>query len=770
MTNSRSLPRSRYVQALLASTALISAGASQAQTDTGPSGARSDVVEEIVVRGTARRFRPDEQTSATGLNLSLVETPQAITVITPEMLRGIGASSAYEATDLVPNVQRSGYGFGLQQVVMRGIFNLSRRVNSIQLGNRLGSIRSYAVDRLEIVRGPATAIYGVTGGFGGEINSILKTPRSDFGFQAGIELGSYDSSQYTFDITGPIAGSDSFSGRVVGLYEEYDLPLDIEGLSFPNYQSMGLASVSWDLSGQTTLRASWYHQERNVDPWDGGALIDNGDGTLSLPNVDPEQWYFSHPDQSTERTEWDFAIVELEHDFNNGMYATTKIAWDQYDHDLEYFYPFGSFGAYGLADDEVYIYSYDVERSGERLTFSQSLGGDFEMSGREHQFFAALEYNDDQEPNRFELLNSFFQGFGAMDWFTDGVFDGQPRFSGGTPFLPIAVDRETLFGVRQVQLTESEDLKLSLQLLLRPNDKLQLLLGALYHDNNTVDTLPINAGAALDPPRVTETDFKETVYRFGATYEVSDGGETVNDARVYYSYSEGFQPQILIDSDGIGLSAPQDMTQHEMGIKAEFFDGAVGASLAIFDYEITNIAVRNSFLGGFGGFGIFALAGTQEATGAEFEIAGEVLPGWSVLANYAYMDAEIIDPNNVSGTPPRTTPEHSGAIMSTYEFLEGSMEGLRLGALWKVSGDYTFATARNQERLGTAPEDGSHTRFDINASYAPVSGALEGFEFYLNWVNVFDEDILVSKQGHPGFGIMFIDQQRVTGGVRYSFK
>ncbi|MDZ7767698.1 MAG: hypothetical protein U5K38_00770 [Woeseiaceae bacterium] len=128
---------------------------------------------------------------------------------------------------------------------------------------------------------------------------------------------------------------------------------------------------------------------------------------MSLPNVDPETWYFSHPDQSKEKTEWDIAIVELEHTFNNGMYATTKVMWDKFNHDLEYFYPFGSFGAYSLADDQVYIYSYDIEESGERLTFSQSLGGTFDLGGREHEFFAALEYNDDQEPNRFELLNSF---------------------------------------------------------------------------------------------------------------------------------------------------------------------------------------------------------------------------------------------------------------------------------------------------------------------------------------------------------------------------
>ncbi|MDZ7767700.1 MAG: TonB-dependent receptor [Woeseiaceae bacterium] len=149
-------------------------------------------------------------------------------------------------------------------------------------------------------------------------------------------------------------------------------------------------------------------------------------------------------------------------------------------------------------------------------------------------------------------------------------------------------------------------------------------------------------------------------------------GAAIGDARIYYSFSEGFEPQILIDADGVGLSAPQNMEQHEIGVKAELFDGAVGAAVAIFDYEIENMAVFNSFLGGFGGFGRFVLAGTQSATGAEVEVIGEILPGWNVSANYAYMDAEITDPNNVRPTPPRTTPRRSGAVTTTYQFSPGS--------------------------------------------------------------------------------------------------
>ncbi len=771
--SSKSNSRVRYLQALLASTALVSAGVLNAQTESDDSDAEAEPIEEIVVRGVARKFRPDDQSSATGLNMALIETPQSVTVLTPEMLNTINASSAYEATDLVPNVQRSGYGFGLQRIILRGIIGSNRRVNGILLGDFLTEVKSYAVERLEMVRGPATAIYGVTGSFGGEINNILKRPQSDLRMQFGVSAGSYDSRDVYADITGPLTSDGSVSGRIVAKYNEYGLPLDIAGSSFPNYETMVLSSLNWDISDRTSLRISHYHYQRNTDPWDGAALFQNSAGSLELPNVDPEQWYFSHPDESIETMESDFAIVELEHEFANGWRSDSQLAWSRADEFMAYFYPFGPFGAYSLADDEIYIYSYDIERSMEELTFNQSLGGAFEMFGREHQFFTAVEYSDDtSNPQKFKLLNSIFMGYARVDWYTDGVYDGQtPRFSDGSAFETLGANREELLGVRQLSYSGAENLKFSAQLLLNPTDRLMILGGILYHKNDTVNTIDIIRGNAADPPTVTKIDFREQVYRFAATYDVADNVGIIDDARLYYSYSEGFQPQTFTDADGNTVSAPREMVQHEIGLKAELLDGAVGASVALFDYEITNIAISSAFLGSFGGFGSTVLEGRQEARGLETELVGEILPGWNVSANYTWMDAEVINPNNARSTPLRGTPEHSGAITTTYEFLDGPLDGLRIGGTFKASGDYAFVTGTgNVDLWGPVLEAGAHQRFDLHASYAPRSGRLENTELFFNWRNVFEEDIIMAKEGHPGFGVMFIDQRMITFGMRYTFE
>jgi len=770
MTTSKS--RSRYLKTLLASTALVSAGAHEAQAQPARV-ARADQsgpIEEIVVRGIARQFRPQEQDSATGLRMSLVETPQAVSVITPEMMDTINADSAYEATDLVPGVQRSGFGFGFEQIVMRGIFNTRHRLNDILIGNSFTSIEGYATERLEIVRGPATVVYGVTGSFGGEINSILKRPKRTFEAEVGGEVGSYDSHNVFADISGPLNEGGTVAGRLAVKYDQYGLPLDIDGEDFPNYEAMVLGSIAWDITPRTTLRLTHHHQERNMDPWDGGALIENPDGSLDLPDADPETWYFSHPRDSNETLTIEFGIAELEHEFDNGWRTETKVAWNRYDEDLAYFYPFGLFGAYSLGDDEIYIYSYDIEREGEDLTFHQTLGGEFEAMGRAHQFFLAAEYTDNLDPYRYQLLNSEFQGYGTIDMYED--YDAPPRFSDGSVFEPILGNREARFGIRQVLLDESEDLKLSAQLLLNVTDRLEVLGGVLYHENDSITEIPYNQGMQIDPsdPNFRDkTDFSETVYRLGATYGIVEDWGAVDQARVYYSYSEGFEPQTFTDADGNTVSAPQEMEQHEIGLKTEMYGGSVGFSAALYDYEITNIQVSSSFLGSFGGFGSTVLEGVQEATGLELQLIGEILPGWNLSANYAYTDVEIKDPNFEESGLPRSTPEHAGAVTTTYEFLEGPAAGLRLGATLKVSGDYSFIEGpTNADRFGSLVA-GAHERLDLHASYAPRSGRWQNVEVTFNWRNVFDEDIIVAKQGNPGYGIMFLDQQAVTLGLRYSF-
>ena len=95
----------RVSPGLIGDPATPSPGSQNVQPGNPPTSSSSSdegQLEAIEVRGVALKYRPDNQSSATGLALPLIDTPQAITVLTSNMLEVVDAQNIYEATDLIP--------------------------------------------------------------------------------------------------------------------------------------------------------------------------------------------------------------------------------------------------------------------------------------------------------------------------------------------------------------------------------------------------------------------------------------------------------------------------------------------------------------------------------------------------------------------------------------------------------------------------------------------------------------------------------------------
>ena len=72
--------------------------------------------------------------------------------------------------------------------------------------------------------------------------------------------------------------------------------------------------------------------------------------------------------------------------------------------------------------------------------------------------------------------------------------------------------------------------------------------------------------------------------------------------------------------------------------------------------------------------------GEQASDGVELDIAGELVPGWNVIANYAYTDARITKANEFEiGTGLLNVPEHAASLWTSYEIQEGDFAGLGAG-------------------------------------------------------------------------------------------
>jgi iron complex outermembrane receptor protein len=122
---------------------------------------------------------------------------------------------------------------------------------------------------------------------------------------------------------------------------------------------------------------------------------------------------------------------------------------------------------------------------------------------------------------------------------------------------------------------------------------------------------------------------------------------------------------------------PERGTGYEVGIKGDFLNGRLSSTLAFYTVTKTNVATADpSDL--TGSFSI--QIGEQHARGIEFDIAGEILPGWKVIGSYAYTDAEITEDNTYPvGNALANTPQHTSSLWTTYTFQRGPLEGFGFG-------------------------------------------------------------------------------------------
>lgn len=78
--------------------------------------------------------------------------------------------------------------------------------------------------------------------------------------------------------------------------------------------------------------------------------------------------------------------------------------------------------------------------------------------------------------------------------------------------------------------------------------------------------------------------------------------------------------------------------------------------------------------------GLSVATGEQQSRGVEFDLSGEILPGWNIIASYTYTDAEVTQ-HNVTPIGNRLAgiPKHSFNVWTTYTIQTGSLQGLGFG-------------------------------------------------------------------------------------------
>ncbi|MBL4708402.1 MAG: TonB-dependent receptor, partial [Flavobacteriales bacterium] len=152
-------------------------------------------------------FYGDEEfvSIATGISQPLSKAPAVASVVTAEHIKRIGATDLEEVLETIPGLHVASNAAGYGSIyVFRGVYSgfnpqVLMLINGVPVTNLFVGDRGQAwagmsveaISRIEIIRGPGSAVYGADA-FAGVINIVTKNSREISGLNAGIRYGSFD--------------------------------------------------------------------------------------------------------------------------------------------------------------------------------------------------------------------------------------------------------------------------------------------------------------------------------------------------------------------------------------------------------------------------------------------------------------------------------------------------------------------------------------------------------------------------------------------------
>ncbi len=169
---------------------------------------------EVEIRAESKQhFYRDGQVTGTRAARPVSDVPQAVTVVPDAVMESTGARRVEDVMLLVPSVQLgAGFGGVWDDYYVRGsrVWSGTMYRNGFLGGySSLAAVDTVNVERVEVLRGPAAALYG-PGLPGGTINIVTKRPESVARHEVGLELGSFDTQRLTLDSTGPLAERSAY--------------------------------------------------------------------------------------------------------------------------------------------------------------------------------------------------------------------------------------------------------------------------------------------------------------------------------------------------------------------------------------------------------------------------------------------------------------------------------------------------------------------------------------------------------------------------------
>lgn len=664
-------------------------------------------------------------TAGTKTATSILETPQSVTVIGQDRIETFQGATANDAFKYTPGITADVYGADSRSdnyLTIRGLpANFFQDNLRLPLTRPYGSYRvdPFFAERVEVLRGPASIIYGQ--GFpGGTVNYVSKRPYPVEFTTVEAQAGNFVQPRLAFDKGGVLSQDGTLSYRLVGLGS-------INQLNGGNpYEGGRLAlapSVAWRPDSQTSLIlfASFLRDDTHIDSDflpASGTVLQNPNGRISRNLWTGDRSYDKYIKSQ-------FSIgYEFEHRFDEALAVRQNVRYAGVESNINTVYGAGT----NFADPSLRTinrYAIGGQVGARTLNVDNQAQADFQIGPTRHTVLFGIDYL-----NQIAFDKQDFRFAGTLDVFS-GV--GQP-----IPAQPVLRARGEDQTIGQTGIYFQDQIRIY--------DRF-ILTGGLRYDVATSDFTDVQVFGS----NAAKSDDTAVSPRIGATYLFDNG------LAPYVSYAKSFSvnpgsASTLFPGSAPGTPfAPSIGEQREAGLKYQPPGTPLLLSAAAFDITQTNVVTT---------FNLTSYAEDQRSRGFEMEALLQFENGFRVIGAYTLQDVRITRsesyPGDVGGRPV-AVPDRVGQLYVDYTFQSGELKGLRLGGGIRYNGGSVGVSDP------TAPlKVPDFTLFDASAGYS-----IDNWRLSLNVFNIADKKY-VAACGDPT-ACFYGQARRYVLGARYTW-
>jgi iron complex outermembrane receptor protein len=704
------------VRRWLTTTVLVAAGGSaavqalaqtQGQAQGEPSG-DGIVLAPIVVTGQGespigpvRGFVARTDFSATKTATPLIETPQSISVVTEDQITATNAETLSQALTYTPGItfQSGAYSRLNDDFMIRGFNVATGGSGMLRDGLKLqsnvydGNQEPYGLERIEVLRGPSSVLYGQLTP-GGVVNAISKRPTDTPFHELNAEYGTYGRTQFSGDTGGPIDENGMLSYRLTGLWRDSGNWVD----HVPDDKLYLAPAFTLRPSDATTITFLSDYQEiytRFAPPM---PYDDLHSGRVPRDLFIGQQGYDKYDSRS-------YTLgYQFEHKFNDSL--TLRNALRYYHADVAWNYL-----SYGTLrpDNSLTRGVVNRDEASNGFTTDTSLEAKVETGPVQHTLLAGVDtygvsYDTDRFGGTVAPLNDIY----------DPIYDATVTVnSNNTGFKNSG---------SQIGVYFQDQLKIY--------DRLILLLGGRYDWADAYNTSYRNQATldALGVDRKQSRSDSAFTGRVGLLYLFDNG------LAPYFSFSQSFDPTAL--NAGISRTGqqfePSRANQYEVGLRYQPEGENLLVSGAIFRIDQDHVLITDPENN------LFSIqTGKVRSQGIELEARASI-GALNLVGAYSYTDARTLE-GQLKDERLALVPYHNVAVWADYRLDGLGIEGLTIGA------GLQYLSAAN---IPGAPDskDDVPGRVLVDAMVAYDFGALDerltGTTLRLNAKNLFDKEYI----------------------------